>query len=171
MPSISNNLTGAAGEHLVAAQLSIRGFSVGLTRGGSRAVDMLASNADGSRSIAIQVKASCDAWTERKKKRETSHWSFMMSTSDIQKRTSALIYVFVCLKGQSADSPDYFVVPGDVVSQRLEEKYRLRNRKTNTFRAGTRTALATVVAHLTIVSQNEESALRVELSWFGERTR
>ena len=54
-----------------------------------------------------------------------------MSTSDIQKRTSALIYVFVCLKGQSADSPDYFVVPGDVVSQRLEEKYRLRNRKTN----------------------------------------
>jgi hypothetical protein len=130
MPRIPNNLTGAAGEHLVAAQLSIRGFSVGLTRGGSRAVDMLASNADGSRSVAIQVKASCDAWTERKKKKATSHWSFMMSTSDIQKRTSALIYVFVCLKGQSADSPDYFVVPGDVVSRRLEEKYRLRNRKT-----------------------------------------
>ena len=131
MPIIPNTLTGAAGEHLVAAQLSIRGFSVGLTRGGSRAVDMLASNSDGSRSIAIQVKASCEAWEERKRKREKSHWTFMMSTGDMQKRTSALIYVFVALKGQSVDSPEYFIIPGDVISQRLEEKYRLRARKSS----------------------------------------
>ena len=130
MPSSHNTLTGATGEHLVAAQLSIRGYSVGLTRGGSRAVDLLASNSDGSRSVAVQVKASVNARVERKKQKEKSNWAFMMSTSDIQKRTSALIYVFVSLKGRSADSPDYFVVPGDVVSQRLEEKYRLRKRIT-----------------------------------------
>jgi len=131
MPAIPNTLTGASGEHLVAAQLSIRGFSVGLTRGGSRAVDLLASNADGSRSVAVQVKASCEAWEGRKKQKEKSHWTFMMSTADIQKRTSALIYVFVSLKGQSVDSPDYFIIPGDIVSQRLEEKYRLRERKSS----------------------------------------
>jgi hypothetical protein len=129
MPIVPNTLTGAAGEHLVAAELSMRGFSVGLTRGGSRAVDILASNGDGSRSVAIQVKASCDAFIERRRKAEQSHWAFMLSTSDIQKRTSALIYVFVCLKGPSVDRPDYFVVPGDVVSQRLEAKYRHRTER------------------------------------------
>lgn len=131
MPVITNTLTGAAGEHLVAAQLSIRGYSVGLTRGGSRAVDMLASNANGSRSVAIQVKASCEAWMVRKKNKEKSHWTFMLSTADIQTRTSALIYVFVCLKGRSVESPDYFIIPGDVVSQRLHTKYHLKDRKSS----------------------------------------
>ena len=131
MPAISNTLIGAAGEHLVAAQLSIRGFSVGLTRGGSRAVDLLASNADGSHSVAIQVKTSCEAREERKKLKENSHWTFMMSTSDIQKMESALIYVFVSLNGQSVEASDYFIIPGDIVSQRLEEKYKTRLRKSS----------------------------------------
>ena len=131
MSPIPNILIGATGEHLVAAQLSIRGFSVGLTRGGSRAVDLLASNADGSRSVAIQVKASVDAWDEKKRKKEKSSWVFMLSTRDIQQKTNQLIYVFVSLEGESADSPDYFIVPGNIISKRLEEKYRPRNRKTS----------------------------------------
>lgn len=132
MPSIPNTLIGAAGEHLVAAQLSIRGFSAGLTRGGSRAVDVLASNAEGSRSVAIQVKASYNARDEKKTKKEKSRWTFMLSTSDIRKRASGLIYVFVSFRGMSVDSPEYFIMSGDIVSQRLEEKYRNRNaRKTD----------------------------------------
>lgn len=129
MANLLNTLTGAAGEHLVAAELSIRGFSVGLTRGGSRSVDLLASNADGSRSVAIQVKASCRARVVKKTGKK-SHWAFMLSTRDIHQKTRAIIYVFVSLKGTSVVQPDYFILPGDVVSQRLEQKYRCRNRVT-----------------------------------------
>jgi Holliday junction resolvase-like predicted endonuclease len=131
MPAIPNTLTGAAGEHLVAAHLSIRGYSVGLTRGGSRAVDILASNFDGSISVAIQVKASSTAREERKKKIERSHWTFMLSTADIQNKMGSLIYVFVSLQGQSVDQADYFIIPGNMVSSRLEEKYSSKERKSS----------------------------------------
>ena len=92
-------------------------------------MDLLASNADGSRSIAVQVKASCTAWEGRTKQKEKSHWTFMMSTSDIQKRDSALIYVFVSLRDRLIDAADYFIMPGDIVSKRLEEEFHLHPRK------------------------------------------
>ena len=129
MPAIPNTLTGAAGEHLVAAHLSIRGYSVGLTRGGSRAVDILASNFDGSHSVAIQVKASATARAEQKKNVAGSHWTFMLSTSDLQNTMGSLIYVFVSLRSHSIDNADFFIMPGCLVSRRLEEKYSTKERK------------------------------------------
>lgn len=131
MPAIPNTLTGAAGEHLVAAQLSLRGYSVGLTRGGSRAVDILASNFDGSRSVAIQVKTSATAWVQMKNDPAKNHWTFMLSTADMSHRDSALVYVFVSLQSLSTDGADYFILHAAEVSRRLETKYAAKQRKSN----------------------------------------
>jgi len=126
MPARPNTLTGATGEHLVAAHLSIRGYSVGLTPGWSRAVDILASNFLGSISVAIQVKTSSTAREECKNNNKRSHWTFMLSTADMHSKMGSLIYVFVSLHGHSADNADYFIMLGSVVSSRLEQKYSSR---------------------------------------------
>ena len=49
-PSI---LTGTAGEHYVAYQLTKRGYVVGLTRDGTQSVDLLVSNQKGDKTISL----------------------------------------------------------------------------------------------------------------------
>ncbi len=92
-------------------------------------MDVLASNFEGSRSVAIQVKASVTARVERKKDPAGSHWTFMLSTADIVNPMGSLIYVFVSLHGHTINSADYFIMPGSLVSHRLEAKYLTKERK------------------------------------------
>lgn len=126
--AIPNTLIGATGEHLVAAHLSIRGFSTGLTRGGSQSVDVLASCSDGSRSLAIQVKASTDAWKPMPRKGNPP-WTFMLSLADLRDADSELFYVFVALDGfPLVKEPRYFMMPAPIVSGRIRERYERKKR-------------------------------------------
>ena len=58
MPKLATALTGAAGEHFVAYQLTCLGLVVGLPRAGSPTVDLIVANADGSAAVNVQVKTS-----------------------------------------------------------------------------------------------------------------
>jgi hypothetical protein len=49
-------LTGVAGEYFVAAELSRRGYVATLTLRNTRGIDILAANADATKSVGIQVK-------------------------------------------------------------------------------------------------------------------
>ena len=71
-----NILTCAAGEHYVAYCLSLRGYSVAAPRCGTTAVDLLVTNGSGDKIVSIQVKTSRDAFRERKRKPEDSHWEW-----------------------------------------------------------------------------------------------
>lgn len=51
-------LCGVAGEYFVAAELSRRGYLASITLRNSRGVDILATNRDATRSVAIQVKTN-----------------------------------------------------------------------------------------------------------------
>jgi len=51
-------LCGVAGEYFVAAELSRRGYLASITLRNSRGVDILASNQDATKSVAIQVKTN-----------------------------------------------------------------------------------------------------------------
>ena len=117
MPSIVSVLTGAAGEHYVAYELSLMGYSVGPTRGGSPAVDLLVTNKSGNRVVAIQVKTSEDAFRERKKKPEDSHWEWDVGKKGMQLLGNRLLYAFVDLKYDSNESPDVFIVPSKDVKK------------------------------------------------------
>ena len=55
MSEIPRNNTGLSGEYFVAAELYRRGWSVGLTVGNAKAIDIFAEK--GRKRIAIQVKA------------------------------------------------------------------------------------------------------------------
>ncbi len=55
---LESTLVGVAGEYYVAAELSLRGYLASITLRNSRGIDIIASSADGTRSVSIQVKTS-----------------------------------------------------------------------------------------------------------------
>lgn len=53
---LSRTQAGVAGEYLVAAELSRRGYVASVTLRNTRGIDILASNRDATKSVGIQVK-------------------------------------------------------------------------------------------------------------------
>ncbi len=94
MAEIPRNNTGLSGEYFVAAELYRRGWSVGMTIGNAKAVDLYAEKGD--KRIAIQVKSLY--------KRKHNGWPI---TKDKVKENC--FYVFVILNGDTMALPDYFI--------------------------------------------------------------
>jgi hypothetical protein len=109
LPSI---LVGVSGEYFVAAELSRRGYVASVTLRNTRGIDILATNADATRSVAIQVK------TNHGKKKV---WMLSQKAEGYQSKT--LFYVFVNLKGAN-QHPDYHVVPSKVVADYVTRDHR-----------------------------------------------
>lgn len=94
MAEIPRNNTGLAGEYFVAAELYRRGWSVGMTIGNAKSVDLFAEK-DELR-IAIQVKAIY--------KKKNVGWPIMQD-----KVRNDCFYIFVNLNGDKMEQPDYFI--------------------------------------------------------------
>lgn len=92
---MEKNNTHLAGEYFVAAELYRKGFSVGMTIGNAKAIDLFA-NKD-NKTVAIQVKAI--------KNKKSSSWPIVK-----EKVQAGIIYIFVNLNDEA--SPDYFVATG-----------------------------------------------------------
>jgi hypothetical protein len=96
--SVDRNCTHLAGEYFVAAELYLRGYSVAITLGNAKAIDLFAERA--ARAVNIQVKAIRD--------RKSVGWPIMRD-----RITDNVLYVFVCLNDPSTP-PQYFVcTPGE----------------------------------------------------------
>ena len=115
LPSV---LVGVAGVHLVAAELSRRGYVASITLRNTRGMDILVSNADASRQVGIQVK------THQGNLRE---WILNDKAEDYFARN--LYYVFVNLK-EAPNRPEFHVVPSRVVARYIKTSHRrwLRHR-------------------------------------------
>jgi hypothetical protein len=108
---MSTQLTGAAGEFFVAAELARRGWAPSITPSGVEGTDIMAQHAETRRVIAVQVKAS-------KSRR------FTLSVRD--ERPSVTMdewYVLVSL--ESADSPRYWVLPRNHVTALIYTSHRV----------------------------------------------
>lgn len=116
LPSI---LVGVSGEYFVAAELSRRGYVASITLRNTRGIDILATNADATRSVSIQVK------TNHGKNKD---WILNQKAEAYQSKT--LFYVFVNLKG-SNQRPDYHVVPCKVVADYIKRNHRAWLEKPN----------------------------------------
>ncbi len=113
-------VVGTSGEHYVAFRLAQLGHIVALPRAGSPAVDLLATNLDGSKTVAIQVKTAEWAMREkgRGKNRAPHRVEFPLGRKAAELKSSRFLYVFIDLKGREPDSaPVAYVVPSkDVVA-------------------------------------------------------
>lgn len=109
---LSTVLSGVSGEYFVAAELSRRGYVASLTLRNTRGIDILASNANATKSVGIQVKSNQgkgDAWLLNKK---------------IESETATnLFFVFVRLN--NFETPEYYIASREEVAKRATESHKL----------------------------------------------
>lgn len=106
MAEIQRSSTGLSGEYFVAAELLRRGFSVGITMGNAKAIDILAEK-DGHQYI-IQVKAIF--------KKKNIGWPMMRD-----KVNEKIFYIFVNLNGDKMNEPDYFIANGKETKRKVKQ--------------------------------------------------
>jgi hypothetical protein len=102
--TLSSIQAGIAGEYLVAAELTRRGYVASLTLRNTRGIDVLASNADATRSVGIQVKTTT---------RKRPHW-ILNKKAELTDTAENLFYVFVRLP--VTGEPVFHVVPRNDVA-------------------------------------------------------
>ncbi len=107
---IPRNNTGLSGEYFVAAELYRRGWSVGMTIGNAKAVDLFAEKDE--RIIAIQVKSIY------KKKNVGGP----MMKNAIKKYC---FYIFVNLNSDIMGMPDYFICTSEEAKAKVKQ-YKTR---------------------------------------------
>src|SRR4051812_39960664 len=108
---LAATLCGISGEYFVAAELSRRGYVASLTLRNTRGIDVLASNANATKSVGIQVKTS---------QRLKAEW--LMNEKAETDRGDRLFYVFVCLP--STGQPTFYVVPRNVVADYVTDNHQ-----------------------------------------------
>ena len=106
--TISSILCGVSGEYFVAAELSRQGYIASITLRNTKGIDILASNADASKSASIQVK------TNRGSKKG---WLLNKKAEDYF--DDNLFYVFVNLN--DGQPPNFHVVPSKVVAATVKK--------------------------------------------------
>jgi hypothetical protein len=109
---LESTLVGVAGEYFVAAELSVRGCIASITLRNSRGIDIIVSNADGTKSVTIQVKTNSSG---------DSSWILNKKSEDYL--SSNHYYVFVSLKPLGL-RPEYYIVPSEIVARYCRETHR-----------------------------------------------
>lgn len=92
---IDKNNSGLSGEYFVAAELYRRGWSVGMTIGNAKSIDIFAEK--NNIKVDVQVKSIFH--------KESVGWP--IKKSQIKK---GCIYIFVNLNGDDMESPDYYIL-------------------------------------------------------------
>ena len=114
MTKLDAVLCGIAGEYFVAAELSRRGYLASITLRNSRGVDILATNRDATKSVAIQVKTNqrgVAEWILNEKVEKSTGDDFLPEN---------LFFVFVNLP-PSGDAPSYHIIARREVARLAKE--------------------------------------------------
>jgi hypothetical protein len=106
MAEIQSSSTGLSGEYFVAAELLRRGFSVGITMGNAKAIDILAEK--NGKQFIIQVKAIF--------KKKNVGWPMMKD-----KVVPGHFYVFVNLNGDKMIDPEYYICTGKEARDKVNQ--------------------------------------------------
>lgn len=109
-------LCGVAGEYFVAAELSRRGYLASITLRNSRGVDILATNREATKSVAIQVKTN---------QRGVAEWILnqkVEATPGNDELPENLFFVFVNLPPDGAP-PTYHVISRREIARLTKEAH------------------------------------------------
>ncbi|WP_063796698.1 hypothetical protein [Chondromyces crocatus] len=112
MLRLRKDVAGNAGVLFVAAELSRRGLTALPTIRNTEGVDLIASEPNGGRSVALQVKTN----QSRKTK-------WLLSKKNETLVSSTLFYVFVNL-GLPGECPRFFVVPSETVAHTIKTSHQ-----------------------------------------------
>jgi hypothetical protein len=107
---LSGIQAGIAGEYLVAAELTRRGYVASLTLRNTRDIDILASNSDATKSVGIQVKTNQGG---------NPDWRMHRKAED--QLAANLFYVLVCLVPELPAT--FYVVPSRSVADHVRTSH------------------------------------------------
>lgn len=109
---ISSSLAGVAGEYFVAAELSRRGYVASISLRNTRGIDILATNAEASRTITIQCKTN-----------QTGKKQWVLGEQAEAFHSPTHFYIFVKL-GSLDQRPAYYIVPSRIVAERIAADHK-----------------------------------------------
>ena len=116
MATGKSQFVGTAGQFHVAYGLSVREMNVAITLGNAPNVDIMASSADGTRTMSIQVKTSRNAYRPKRYDHEGFEWD--VNKSVIKKHHESFWYAFVNLQENNDKwDPQVFFVPSRWVAE------------------------------------------------------
>ena len=122
MSTGKSQFIGTAGQFYVAYNLSVREINAAITLGNAPSVDLMASSADGKRTISIQVKTSRNAYRSNRYGSEGYEWD--VNKGVIGKYHESFWYAFVNLQeGDESWSPEVFLVPSRWVAEFVKEDW------------------------------------------------
>jgi len=107
-------LTGAAGEHLVVAELLKRGFIAALVPDGVPNSDVVVTNLDGDRLAALQVKSRWNIGSDGGWHMKEKHETMIADT---------LFYAFIDFGDDASDNARIFVIPSAIVAELLRKDH------------------------------------------------
>ena len=99
------NSTHLAGEYFVAAELYRRGYSVAMTLGNAKAIDLFAER--DACTVNVQVKAI--------RNKKSIGWPIMLD-----RVKDGIVYVFVCLN-EAGSPPDYYLCTSDETRTKVKQ--------------------------------------------------
>jgi hypothetical protein len=102
---VDKNCSHLAGEYFVAAELYRRGYSVAVTLGNAKAIDLFAEK--GTRTVNIQVKAI--------RNRKSVGWPMVRD-----RILDNVIYIFVCLNDPGTP-PQYFICTPEEARKKIKQ--------------------------------------------------
>ncbi len=123
MPQGRSQFVGTAGQFYVAYSLAVRSINASLTLGNAPSVDVLASSADGRRTLAIQVKTQRNAYRgTRYGKGGCYEWD--VGASVIGKQSRCFWYALVDLRESSTGwNPVVFFVPSRWMAEYVKPEF------------------------------------------------
>jgi len=110
VPTISKNSSGLSGEYFVAVELYRRGWSVGITIGNAKSIDILAEK--GGKVRQIQVKSIYQ--------KKNVGWPI-----NAQQIEQDIYYIFVNLMANTMEHPEFFICKSQEVSKN-HRQYKTR---------------------------------------------
>ena len=99
------NCTHLAGEYFVAAELSKRGYAIGITMGNAKAIDLFAEK--DAKTVNVQVKALAA--------KKNVGWPMMKD-----RVVPNVMYVLVCLNA-CGTAPAYFILTSDEAKAKVQQ--------------------------------------------------
>ncbi len=120
MATGKSQFVGTAGQFFVAHGLSIREINAAITLGNAPGVDLMASSADGKRTISIQVQTSRNAYRRNRYGFEGYEWD--VNKDVIGKHHESFWYAFVDLQENENNwTPQVFFVPSRWVAEFVKD--------------------------------------------------
>ena len=126
MPNIHKNELALAGEFLVLAHLSSKGYVATLTLGHTKSIDILLTNQETGKLFKVEVKTTSNGTTGSRHFGNNIEWMMDMKHEKIDDKN--LFYCFVQLEGGKLDKPRFFIVPSNKVAKFVKDDDAYYNR-------------------------------------------